>query len=364
VSGRVYVRGMARLPLLFLVLFGLAAAPANATLLVRSDGAGLLIQDKNGLEDSVFLGKTSRDGQTVYNIENRNSTDFFKFDRQSGCFEGDFGFMAECIRNGPVISVILAGGNDAFGIGDIPTGQSSIAAGTGNDIVNGHAGRDQPNGQSGEDSLSGLGGNDVLRGGADFDRLFGGSGNDTLRGEDGNDVLRGNTGVDEHSGGDGNDFIESREPEGTTASADTVICGLGSDSAEADLQDLVSGTCEAQDIGAVGETPNVRLPGRALRVSSGGRVRVRLRCPRGVRRLGCRGRLQLRLGRRAGSSRSRRVRYRIRAGRRKTVTLKLTRRDVRSIRRRGRRARGVLTSTERGRLGRKTTIRNPRLRLR
>jgi hypothetical protein len=133
---------------------------------------------------------------------------------------------------------------------------------------------------------------------------------------------------------------------------------------ETDLQDSVQADCEEIDEAPVGETPNVIMRARRLRVSRSGRVRVRLRCPRRTRSLGCRGRLQLRVGRRAGSSRSRRVRYRIRAARRKTVTLKLTRRDVRSIRRRGRRARGVLTSVERGRKGRKTTIRNPRLRVR
>jgi hypothetical protein len=69
----------------------------------------------------------------------------------------------------------------------------------------------------------------------------------------------------------------------------------------------------------------------------------------------------------AGSSRSRRIRYRIRAGRRKAVTLRLTARDVRTLgrrQRRGRTTRGVLTSVERGIKGPKTTIRNPRLRLR
>ena len=38
-----------------LLLLGLAAAPANATLLVRSDGAGLLVKDKNGLDDRVRI---------------------------------------------------------------------------------------------------------------------------------------------------------------------------------------------------------------------------------------------------------------------------------------------------------------------
>jgi hypothetical protein len=47
--------------------------------------------------------------------------------------------------------------------------------------------------------------------------------------------------------------------------------------------------------------------------------------------------------------------------------LRLTRKDIRTLRRqkrRGRTTRGVLTSVEKGRKGSKTTIRNPRLRVR
>ncbi len=127
-----------------------------------------------------------------------------------------------------------------------------------------------------------------------------------------------------------------------------------------DLKDAVSASCENKDVGAVGETPNVTILSRTLRVSATGKVRVRLRCPRGVRSLGCKGRLQLRVGR-AESSRSRRVRYTIRAGRSKTLSLRMTAKDVRTLRarqRRGRRSRGVLTSVEKGRKGPKTTVRN------
>ena len=82
-----------------------------------------------------------------------------------------------------------------------------------------------------------------------------------------------------------------------------------------------------------------------------------------MKTLGCNGPLQLRLdGRSAGASRSSKVRYRIRAGRAKTVALRLGTRDVRRLR--GRSRRGVLMSVEKGRKGPKTTIRNPRLRLR
>ena len=150
-----------------------------------------------------------------------------------------------------------------------------------------------------------------------------------------------------------------------------MTCGFGQDGVFADLKDAVSlvtdkggGTCEEVDRAPVGETPHVKLPAARLRVSAAGVVRARLRCPRGVRSLGCKGSLQLALARvarrSADASRSRRVRYRIRAARSRTVAVKLSRRDVRALRsRRGRR--GVLVSVEAGRIGPKTTVRNPRL---
>jgi hypothetical protein len=349
------------LPVVGLIL-GLAAAPAQATLLVRSDGTGLLVQDKNGLSDRVTVAAEILEGRTAYRIKNDNLADFFRYDTQAGCREADQ-FDATCDRNGPQMNVVLVGGNDILDLRPAPAGQSSVAAGPGNDGVEGNPGRDQVHGGTGEDRVKGNGGNDTLDGEENADHLEGGSGNDTLEGEGSSDALFGDRGDDVLRGGAGNDFIESREPEGSTAVDDGVDCGNGLDRVDADLEDSVQADCEEVDEGAVGETPNVILPAKALRVSRTGRARVRLRCPRGVRSLGCKGRLQLRVGG-SRSSRSRKVRYKIRAGRRKTVTLKLTRRDVRSIRRRGRRARGILTSVEKGRKGPKTTRRNPRLRLR
>jgi hypothetical protein len=145
-----------------------------------------------------------------------------------------------------------------------------------------------------------------------------------------------------------------------------VSCGGGSDFVEADLKDVVSSSCEEVDQSPVGETPNVKILGKSLRVSSTGKVKVRLRCPKGVKKLGCKGKLQLRLAKSGSrSSRSRKVRYRMKAGKGKTVTLRLKPKDVRTLRKRpAKRRRGILTSVEKGRKGRKTTIRNPRLRLR
>jgi hypothetical protein len=360
-----------------LLLGAVLAAPAEATLLVRSDGSGLFVMDKNGLNDNVLIFGGTLDGRVAYTINNNNSDDIFKYDRQAGCRDVSGNPKAvRCFRNGPAINVQLSSGNDRLNMCDphvlcspaAPAGEASVAAGFGNDLVLGHVGRDQLHGQSGDDELKGFTGNDTLEGDDGSDRVEGGDGNDEVRGDDGADVLFGDLGADVHRGGTGDDFIGSREPDGFASVADAVDCGSGFDTVEADLKDNIQADCNDVDRAPVGETPNVDVLGKSLRVSRSGRVRVRMRCPRGVRSLGCKGRLQLRLDtRRAGSSRSRRVRYKIKAGKRKRVTLKLTRRDVRRLRsrqRRGRKTRGILTSVEKGRKGRKTTVRNPRLRLR
>lgn len=351
------------LPLALLV--AVSAAPAHATLLVRSDGAGLLIQDKNGIKDNADMFSTTLNGQPAYRIRNLNDLDVFKFDRRTGCQETN-SFTVTCERNGSAINVLLAGGGDSFNMSGTPVGVASVAGGFGSDRIIGHLGRDNLHGQLGDDELIGAGGNDDLEGDEDNDKLDGGAGDDDLDGGPGTDRLEGGPGADILRGDDGNDTHRAREPTGFAAVQDIVSCGAGTDFAEVDLKDAVSASCENKDVGAVGETPNVQILAKTLRVSSTGSVRVRLRCPRGVKRLGCNGHLQLRVGR-AESSRSRRVRYRIRAGRHKTLTLRVTAKDVRTLRarqRRGRRSRGVLTSVEKGRKGPKTTIRNQRLRLR
>jgi hypothetical protein len=365
----------------FLVLVGLVAAPAHATLFVRSDGAGLFVQDKNNLDDDLRISKGEHAGEPGnYVLFSQNAADVFKFDTGDGCSVfTDFDDHATCFRNGPQMNISLLGGRDVLSlrstngvdgpvIEEAPIGESHVSGGPGNDILNGHAGVDHLNGGTGNDTLRGSLGNDELDGRDNADRLEGGDGNDNLAADDGADVLIGGRGADFMQGGVGTDFLNSREPTGTTAVADTLDCGTGLDTVEADLKDNIQPDCNEVDRAPVGETPNVDVLGKTLRVSRRtGKVKVRMRCPRGVKRLGCKGRLQLRLDRSAGTSRSRKVRYKIKAGKRKTVTLKLTRRDVRTLRsrqRRGRKTRGILTSVEKGRKGRKTTIRNPRLRLR
>jgi Ca2+-binding RTX toxin-like protein len=395
-----------------------SAAPAHATLLVRSDSTGLLVQDKNDLGDRVVISATvSSGGSPRYLVTNNNAFDIFKFDRQAGCSAGDSDNQVVCSRASGKLNLAMAGGDDEVRVGSSGASSTSVNLGTGSDDYYGIGGPDNVFAASGNDfvftefgdDVISIGtGNDFVRAGPGNNRIDIGAGDDTgpddLKGEAGNDTIalaesRANQRIvdsanqDSITTGSGNDrilagagtllsFNDSTESIGVFgsdnistnagddkivskesgfASADTVKCGFGFDQVEADLKDSVDkGTCEERDVSPVGETPHVRLARGSLRVASNGRVRVRLRCPLGVGSLGCKGRLSLRLDRR--EARSARKRYAIRAGRGRTVSLRLPRGSVQALRRR--QTRGVLTSIEKGRKGRKTTVRNPRLRLR
>ena len=351
-------------------LLGLAAAPAQATQLVRSDSNGLFVFDKNGLDDKLEVHGATLSGESAYRIRTLNFLDVFKFDRREGCFEvvGQ-GEAVVCRRVNSFFKFQLGSGNDELRFFDPPHGISSVSGGPGNDEVRGlfYGGKHQFFGDAGDDTLTSGFGADVLLGGDGNDTMDAQREDDTLEGGNGRDRITGGLGRDVLRGNPGNDRIISKEPGDNPAVADDVGCGGGNDFLEADLKDVVPPSCEEFDRSPVGETPHVKLPGTALRVSSTGEVRVRLRCPRGVKGLGCNGRLQLRLASAGGAraSRSRKVSYRIKAGRPKSVTLRLAAKDVRTLRRRSaKKRRGSLVSVENGRKGRKTTVRNARLTLR
>ncbi len=329
------------------LVLGGAAGPAQATLLVRSDGAGLTVLDQNGFSDETDIGSASNNR---YEVVNSTAFDVIRFSHQTGCGNGQDNFSSFCIRDNPTMNIGLGNGNDDL---DMDGGAFTTAAPVGSSSVNMGAGDDRAVGHGGRDHVVGFSG---------ADRFEGRSGNDDLEGGDGNDTLIGDGGADTLEAGANSDTIRSKETD--SAVADTLNCGSGTDYVEGDLRDTVFSNCEQRDISAVGETPLVRLPRGRLTVRRSRHVRLRLRCPRGVGSIGCKGRLSLRLNVR-GARRARK-RYEIGAGRSKTVTLRLSRgsaRTLRSRQRRGRRTLGVLGSVESGRLGRKTRVRYPRLRL-
>jgi Thrombospondin type 3 repeat/RTX calcium-binding nonapeptide repeat (4 copies) len=86
--------------------------------------------------------------------------------------------------------------------------------------------------------LGGPGADRVTSGGS-ADELSGGEGNDALDGGAGDDVVSGDQGVDTLAGGPGSDRIAARDGE-----ADSVNCGDGADTVDADTVDRVAADCE------------------------------------------------------------------------------------------------------------------------
>ena len=194
--------------------------------------------------------------------------------------------------------------------------------------------------------------NDVITGNGEANQLLGGPGT-------GRDFLEGGAGVDDLFGEDGDD--ELRAVDGVLD--DLLNCGPGADLAELDLRDagfLGQGEatvlgCESITIGAVDEGPNVRVSGRAARVTRSGTAPLRLSCPRRLSRP-CRGRVELesapRRGRPAGFGAER---YRIAPGRTAVAAVELSSRALALVRR-ARSVRARATATERGNHGPKVTI--------
>ena len=129
-------------------------------------------------------------------------------------------------------------------------------------------------------TLLGGTGADTLRTGDAADRLDGGEGNDVLEGGAGNDQLVGGDGRDRLEGGSGDDTAQVRD-----GLRDTVSCGPGTDTADADTLDEVASDCERvtrtqtpppADGGEDDETPPAVDAGAGTVQRVGGRWRVRI----------------------------------------------------------------------------------------
>jgi hypothetical protein len=116
-------------------------------------------------------------------------------------------------------------------------------------------------------TIEGRGGNDRLVAQDGNDSISGGDGDDYLEGGFGNDVLDGGAGVDQFVGdrterdviATGNDRILARD-----GNAEQVTCGIGSDSAQVDANDVVDATCESVDRALLPGPPPPLPPGPVL----------------------------------------------------------------------------------------------------
>lgn len=144
-------------------------------------------------------------------------------------------------------------------------------------------------------TIEGRGGNDRLVAQDGNDTIFGGDGDDYLEGGFGNDVLDGGPGVDQFVGdrterdviATGNDRILARD-----GNAEQVTCGIGSDSAVVDDNDVVDATCESVDRlplpgpgpgpgpgPAIPPGPPAVLGKLSIKAIAAKGLRIRVRCP-------------------------------------------------------------------------------------
>jgi hypothetical protein len=250
---------------------------------------------------------------------------------------------------------------------DLGTGNDRASTGSGKDWISGNDGNDLLDGGPGGDYLTGGAGEDTadfsartlpvtvvldgnandgqsgegdkvdssvedVSGGAANDAITGSTGPNVLKGGSGNDTLDGGAGADSLDGGDGADALRARD-----GVRDTLSCGAGVDSVEADSNDLLDASCNEQ-AAAPAQTVLDTVPS-AVRMNRRGYVTLRLRCPAG--RAGrCKGTIVLRAAKRASAStfatasRRRalgRKRFSIRSGSSKTIKVKISRNGRRRV---------------------------------
>jgi Ca2+-binding RTX toxin-like protein len=196
-------------------------------------------------------------------------------------------------------------------------------------LVGGRA-ADSLTGGPGDETLIGNGGNDRLNGLAGNDALLGGPGDDTELGGAGDDVLGRGTlvsqtdfgindpGADTFKGEDGIDLLVTAD-----GVKDTLVdCGapspveFGGDTGTRDLLDPDPVGCEQGSIAAKDQHPTVQLLSHSLK-KSGGRVALRLKCPKAAPGNRCAGTVKLLRGKRSLGSAA----YRIAEGASRTVSL-------------------------------------------
>ena len=166
--------------------------------------------------------------------------------------------------------------------------------------------------------------------GGGADTITGTDGGDVLNGGPGNDFIDGRGGADTFLGGPGLDLLHARD-----GVADTGDCGGDDDTLEADAIDAISG-CERIDLPAVVVPPDTKKPALGVRRATlrNRRLKLPVSCPAGESR--CAGIVTLAaVGRRKGDPvrvRLGAVTFRLAGGKSATLTRRLSRGKVRSLR--------------------------------
>jgi hemolysin type calcium-binding protein len=126
--------------------------------------------------------------------------------------------------------------NDSFG-SNVEVDVEDVDGGAAGDTITGSAAANRLRGMSGDDTLTG------------------GDGNDEIDGGPGNDVIDAGRGTDTVNGGDGDDTIGALD-----GVADTITCGNGTDTVQADAQDSLAADCADSIVPSGGPAPAVCVP--------------------------------------------------------------------------------------------------------
>jgi hypothetical protein len=237
-------------------------------------------------------------------------------------------------------------------------GDDMLVGGLGNDTLSGDVGRDTLFGSAGEDSLAGGDGDDDLKGEAGDDQLDGGMGADRQWGGPGTDTVLYSArtagvsvnldGQDKNGQSNETDFINNDVENVTTGSGSDTIdsddnkrgevrCGGGADTVTADLDDRVNADCESVLVSAQGT--GCSASSGTVRMSSSGAIRVRVFCgvaAKGKLRLQSVARVRISKGKARRILKVGSKSFSLKAGQRRTISVKATKSARRFIQRKGR----------------------------
>ena len=271
-------------------------------------GGADVLTDRSDLAGGINMG----DGNDTVTDLNRAA-----LGSTNTTFEGGPGSDTVSYRGRPEAVTVtlddLTGDGAAGEVDNVRSDVEKLIGGNGADRLTGSAGDNLLFGQRGNDTLRGGAGNDGLVGGPDNDTEFGGPGDDTLGAQSRESTFPDDIGTDRLIGEEGDDLLRTHD-----GIADSLIdCGgQAADRAVIDLVDPEPTGCTQVERAQKAQHPTVQVRGGVLEVR-GGQVAVRLSCPRGAPGRRCVGVVEIRKGRRLVSS----ARYRLRAGRRRTVRL-------------------------------------------
>ena len=286
-----HIRRLPALLLLGLLLAIAIPAGASAATVVRQADGTLVYTGSGSAKNHVGVQGSDDDSTITFYTSGGD-----EMNAPAGCAPSDLygGEVVTCSMPTAVRVELGAGDDDANVSDGIPV-PVTLGGGPGADWLNASAEGSVLDGGPGEDKLVGGAGDDVLRGGDDNDTIEGKDGSDRIDAGAGDDlispdgyehanadVVDGGPGRDTISGdlagGDcgplwckypyGNDTIEARDGE-----VDSITCGAGTDTVNADPQDVVAPDCENVRRGsAAGAAPGTKAGGATLALR--GRTRL------------------------------------------------------------------------------------------